>query len=286
MNRTNLNMAQIIDGKALAQGILDDLQKEIAEFSFQPVFCDVLVGEDPVSRSYVNMKAKAAEEIGLKFQPLELPSNTTTESVIDEIKNIQNNPHLAGLIVQLPLPDHLDKHAILDAIEPRLDVDCLGSKNSNAFYEGQSLFIPPTAAAVMAVISSLRLELSKLKIVVVGQGDLVGRPVTYLLKQIGLNPATADESIVDLKQLTSKADVVISATGQPRLITAEMIKEQAVVIDCGTAESRGGIVGDADLESIEAKASVVSPVPGGVGPVTVARLLYNVVQSAKDLKNV
>ena len=247
-------MATIVMGKAIAQKILDELKAEVGKLSFQPVFCDVLVGDDPVSRSYVNTKARAAEQIGLRFDMLQVPQNITTEELIAKLKSIQSNPLLAGLIIQLPLPEHLDKLKILNAIDRSVDVDCLN------------------------------LDLSKLKILVIGQGELVGKPVTSLLLQKGYNVTTADESTTDLKQLTVDADIIISATGQPKLINADLIKLGAILIDCGTAESNGGISGDVDLESVSAKAGVVSPVPGGVGPVTVARLLQNVVSVAKTIK--
>src|SRR3989344_3876804 len=268
-------MATIVKGKEIAQKILDELKAEVGKLSFQPVFCDVLVGDDPVSRSYVNTKARAAEQIGLRFDMLQVPQNITTEELIAKLKSIQSNPLLAGLIIQLPLPEHLDKLKILNAIDRSVDVDCLN---------GIDQLVPPTAGAILTVLETLNLDLSKLKILVIGQGELVGKPVTSLLMQKGYNVTTADESTTDLKQLTVDADIIISATGQPKLINADLIKLGAILIDCGTAESNGGISGDVDLESVSAKAGVVSPVPGGVGPVTVARLLQNVVSVAKTIK--
>ncbi len=275
-------MATIVNGKEIAKVILDELSAQVGKLGFVPLFCDVLVGDDSVARSYVNTKAKAAEAIGLKFQMLEVPADITNEDLIAKIRKIQEDKALSGLIIQLPVPPHLDKNMILSAIDPWVDVDCLNPSNSELFYKGRSQFLPPTAAAIMTVLMSLKIDLSKLNILVIGQGELVGRPVTFLLKELGHQVYTADESTQDLKNLARAADVIISGTGQPKLITADLIKEGAVVIDCGTAESSGSIVGDVDLDSVKAKASFVSPVPGGVGPVTVARLLYNVVLAAKD----
>jgi len=278
-------MATIVQGKNVAKIIVDELAQQVKRLPFQPVFCDVLVGDDPVSLSYVRTKAKAAESIGLKFELLTTPAEISTPELVDKLKQVQQNSSLAGLIIQLPLPAHLDKEKVLEAIDASVDVDCLNPQNNNMFYQGKSQFLPPTAAAIITVLVSLKLNLDKLKILVIGQGELVGRPVTFLLRELGYQVITADESTGDLKKMTSDADVIISGTGQPKLITGDMIKEGAVVIDCGTAESAGSIVGDVDLESVKSKAKFVSPVPGGVGPVTVARLLYNVVLAAKEHKN-
>ncbi len=264
----------LVNGQAIAQKILTELKTEVAELPFRPLFCDVLVGEDAVSRSYVNIKLRRAEEIGLEGRCVALPISATTTEVIAAIQAIQKEKNLAGLIIQLPLPKELDQALILSAIAPQFDVDALTAK---------SQFVPPTAAAVLEVLDSLNLNLATQKILMIGQGDLVGRPVTALLTERGLNVQTADGS-TDLQSIVPNADIIISGTGQPKLITGDLIKQAAVLIDCGTAESGGGIVGDVDLESVRDKASVVSPVPGGVGPITVAKLLSNVVESAKTIR--
>jgi len=274
----------IADGRKIAEQILDGLKQKVTGMSFQPLFCDVLVGDDPVSKSYINTKARAAQQIGIEFQLVQLPQDTTTQAVMAKLKEIQNNPNLSGLIIQLPLPAHLDKSAILNAVNPEVDADCLGDINAKLFYSGRTKLLPPTAAAVMSVLDTLHLNLKQLDFLAVGQGELVGRPVTFLLRKRGFRVTIADTSTGDLKELTIKADVIISATGRAKLITGDMIKPGAVVIDCGTTESSGGIVGDVDLESVLPVAGFVSPVPGGVGPVTVARLLYNVVQAAERLE--
>lgn len=277
-------MVTIVDGRKIAEQILDGLKQEVVHLTFQPLFCDVLIGDDPVSKSYVNIKARSARQIGVEFQLVQLPQNIATQAVVAKLQEIQKNPRLAGLIIQLPLPAGLDKAAIVNAVNPAVDVDCLSEINSKLFYLGQSKLLPPTAAAIMSVLDSLNLNLKQLEILVVGQGELVGRPVTFLLKQRGLRVTVADTTTIDLKKLTIMADVIISGTGRAKLITGDMIKPGAAIIDCGTTESSGGIVGDVDLESILNIAGLVSPVPGGVGPVTVARLLYNVVAVAKELK--
>jgi methylenetetrahydrofolate dehydrogenase (NADP+)/methenyltetrahydrofolate cyclohydrolase len=218
----------------------------------------------------------------LAFRCRDLPSDITTESLVQRIRALNIEPNLAGLIVQLPLPAHIEKQATLDAIDPRIDVDCITQKNSALFYSSNPLFSPPTALAIMEILGSLPFSLKGKSVVVVGQGDLVGRPITHLLRAQGLEVAVADATTSNLAALTQTADILISGTGHPGLITGLMVKEGSVVIDAGTSESTGGIVGDVDFPSVEKVAGFISPVPGGVGPVTVAKLLQNVVSAAKS----
>lgn len=272
----------IIDGRNISAEILEKLKLEVSGLPFVPVFCDVLVGEDRASAQYVGMKALAAERIGIKFRGAEYPSNIPKEQLISEIKNIGKEPNMCGLIVQLPLPAGLPRQEILDAVDPKIDVDCMNSKNLADFYQGNIGFIPPTAAAIMEILERLNVDLTLKQLLVVGQGELVGRPVTFLLKRRGLNVNIADVKTANTAELLKIADVVISATGKAGLITGEKIKPGAIIIDAGTSESNGGIVGDVDLESVKNIAGLVSPVPGGVGPVTVAKLLENVLMVAKS----
>ncbi|MDR3642151.1 MAG: bifunctional 5,10-methylenetetrahydrofolate dehydrogenase/5,10-methenyltetrahydrofolate cyclohydrolase [Candidatus Doudnabacteria bacterium] len=273
---------RIINGKEIASKIYGEVKEEVGKLSFQPVFCDVLVGEDPASRQYVGMKARAAQRLGFKFRSAEFPSTVTTEVLIGEIKSISQEPNMRGLIVQLPLPATLPRREILDAIEPEIDVDCMGSKNLGDFYRGEIRFVPPTAAAIMTILDSLNTDLSLKNFLVVGQGELVGRPAAFLLKRRGFKVNVADVTTKNTAELLKSADVVISAAGKAGLITGSKIRPGAVIIDAGTSESEGGIVGDVDFATIRDIAGAVSPVPGGVGPVTVAQLLANVVLSAQS----
>lgn len=262
----------IINGKQIADRILRDLEQQITQLPFQPVLCDVLVGDDQVSLSYVRIKEKMALSVGLGFRLVQLPHSATTNEVVAAMEEIQQDENLCGLIVQLPLPDSVDRTTVLGAINPRIDVDAIGPQTSN--------LTPPTAAAIVEILDSLNLDLSTKQILVIGQGELVGKPVTELLQARGLAVTTADQSVKDLKQLTQTADVIISGTGQGGLLAGDMVKSGSVIIDAGTSESGAGIVGDVDFASVEPVAGAVSPVPGGVGPVTVAKLLENVVTVA------
>jgi methylenetetrahydrofolate dehydrogenase (NADP+)/methenyltetrahydrofolate cyclohydrolase len=295
----------ILDGKKIRDEILTKVKKEVASLSFTPIFCDVLVGNDPASFQYVQMKKKNAEMVGIEFHSANFPETITTPDLIKEIKILNEMKNMCGIIVQLPLPSHLDRQMILDSIDPALDVDCLGTTRSEKFYQnygGERDLGFPAAVSCMVLLDSLNLDLknphqdgASKKIVVLGQGNLVGKPVVALLKLRGLSPtiitsktparnafSIADAGGENKEELIKEADVIISGMGQGKYITGEMIKEGAVLIDAGTSEDNGSIVGDVDLNSVKDVAGYVSPVPGGVGPVTVAMLLRNVLIVAKN----
>jgi len=277
----------ILYGKQIANSVRASVQQRIAELSFQPALCDIIVGNDPVSLSYVRIKERASLEAGLSFILERLSEDVATEEIIETIKRVQAQSEVCGLIVQLPLPNHVDREKVLESIRPEIDVDCLGSKTSLLFYNDQATLVPPTASAIITIIDAIPEDLSGKRFLVIGQGDLVGKPVTHILKQRGLQVTTADSATENLAEITPHADVIIAGTGQPKLLYGSMIKPGAIVIDAGTAESGGGIVGDVDFESVSQVASFISPVPGGVGPVTVAKLLENVsiVASRKPVVN-
>ncbi len=276
---------QIIDGKKLREDILVKIKNEVSSLPFVPIFCDVLVGDDPASMQYVKMKGNTAVSVGIKFHSANFPAAITTEELIKEIKLLNVIPDMCGIIVQLPLPPHLDKQKVLDAILPHLDVDCLGSVSSEKFYKNENHIGFPTAVACMNILDSINLDLKEKNIVVLGQGTLVGKPITALLKFRGFNPEIVTRSTLNQEEIIKNADVIISGIGQGKYIKGEMIKKGVVLIDAGTSEENtgmGGIVGDVDQDSVRDVASFVSPVPGGVGPVTVAVLLNNVLQVAKS----
>lgn len=272
----------IINGRTIRNEILEQVRLGIKELPFQPVFCDVLVGDDPASEQYVRMKAKNAESVGIHFHNAHFPSTITTDELVAEIHKLNQVPNMCGLIVQLPLPKYLDKDQVLNAIDPSIDVDCLGREASRIFYTQSTDLAFPTALSCMKLLDSLNLDLSDKQITVVGQGQLVGKPVAHLLRVRGLEPAIVIKDTTNKDDIIKNADIVISGTGAGKILTKDKIKQGAVLIDAGTSESNGSIVGDVDLDSVQGFASAVSPVPGGVGPVTVAMLLSNVLQVAKN----
>lgn len=273
---------KIIDGRKIKEEILIDLKSKVEALSFPPIFCDILVGEDAVSASYVRIKGKAAEGVGIKFKTVNLPKEISTEEIVEEIENLNRVPHMCGVIVQLPLPPHIDTQTVLDTILPTLDVDCLGRSASNDFYNNIGILGCPTALACIEIIDSLKIDLSDKQIVVLGQGQLVGRPVTHLLRSRGFTVLTIDSKTSNAEELLKNADLIISGIGKDKFITGKMIKNGAIIIDAGTSEEGGAIYGDVDFESVNGIASFITPTPGGVGPVTVAMLLSNVFLVAKQ----
>jgi len=235
---------QIIDGRFIANKILKRLKTEVKQLRFRPLFCDILVGSDPVSLSFVRIKGKKATEIGLDFRLVGLDADITTAQLITQIEKIESEPNLRGLIVQLPLPGQIDQKKILQSIKKEFDADCLG---------GKSELIGPTASAIIEILDSLNLDLREKEILVIGRGELVGKPVSKILAERGLNVITADRSTGELSDLTSRADVIISGAGYPNLINSTMIKQGVILIDAGTAESEGGIVGDMNIDSLKEK---------------------------------
>jgi len=276
----------IIDGKKIRDRILAQIKKDIISLSFQPIFCDVLVGKNPSSVQYVQMKAETAKSVGIKFIHANFPSSITTNNLIKEIKVLNNTKNMCGIIVQLPLPENIDRRKILNSIDPKLDVDCLGAVASDKFYSGSTAVEFPTALACMTLLNSLNINLQGKKIVVIGRGELVGKPVASLLVSRGFYPDIVGSATVNKEKIIKQADVIISGMGRGKYITGDMVKKGVVLIDAGTSESEGGIIGDADLDSVANVASFVSPVPGGVGPVTVAMLLKNVLTVAQSLAKI
>lgn len=278
--------SQIIDGRKIKDDILAEVKEAVFSLPFSPVFCDILVGNNISSVQYVKMKARIAESVGIKFRTADFKESVTTEELIQEIENLNNVPYMCGIIIQLPLPNHIDKKKVLDAISPSLDVDCLGQINSENFYNNENGISYPTAMACMKILDSLKLDLEKKKIVMLGQGSLVGLPVTHLLRNRGYDVSTINSKTENKEELIKNADVVISAIGQGKFIKCEMVKKGVIIIDAGTSEDNGAVVGDVDLDSVSGVASHVSPTPGGVGPVTVAMLLLNVLSVARrKIKN-
>jgi methylenetetrahydrofolate dehydrogenase (NADP+) / methenyltetrahydrofolate cyclohydrolase len=275
-------MTTIIDCKKIKEDILKEVKDGVLTLPFSPIFCDILVGNNEVSSSYVKIKSKTAMSVEIKFRTAEFKEFITTEELIEEIENLNNVPSMCGIIIQLPLPSHIDKKRVLDAIKPSLDVDCLGQINSENFYRNEGSIGYPTALACVKILDSLNLDLKDKKILILGQGSLVGLPVTHLLKSRGLEVIVVNSKTENSENLIKDADVIISAIGKAKYIKGDMVKEGVVIIDAGTSEDNGSVVGDVDTESVMGFASFLSKTPGGVGPVTVATLLANVLQVAKN----
>ncbi len=272
---------QIIDGKKISEELMEQVKADVFTLPFVPIFSDVLVGADFVSLKYVRMKARMAQAAGIKFQEASFPETITTEDLVEEIKKLNLIPNMCGIIVQLPLMAHIDKQKVLDAIDPQLDVDSLGSVQSQKFYEGDTSLGYPTALACVHILESLGENVKNKNITVLGQGELVGRPTTALLLEKGYTVITLNRDTSNKEEILKNSDVIISGIGEEGYLTRALVKEGVIIIDAGTSESGGTLVGDADYVSLLGLDGYISPVPGGVGPVTVAMLLTNVLKVAK-----
>lgn len=272
----------ILDGKKIAGEILEQLRGEVASLPRRPILVDVVIGDNPVTESYIGIKGRRAEEIGMGFEILRFPEDVAQDALTAAVDEIQKREDICGLLVQLPLPKHLNQDEIIGHVRPEFDVDGLTAENTKGFYAGAPLFMPATAAAVMALVDACDIaDMSGLPTLVVGQGELVGKPVAFLLQQRGADVKVATRRSDDIAVLAPQAKLIITGAGAPGLLTGAMVQDGVCVIDAGTAESDGGIAGDVDFASVAPKAAWITPVPGGVGPVTVAMLLKNAVQAAK-----
>lgn len=274
----------LLDGKKLSQRIFDELGTEVAAMKKKIRLGVVVVGKDPVIEKFVAQKKKAAEEIGIDVRVYPFDAAITTNELRKRIAELVHEPHNTGVIIQLPLPGHINRQYILNAIPPERDVDALSSRGIGSFIVGKSTIMPPVAGAIKALLEEYEIAYQKKHIAILGAGNLVGRPVALWLLQEGVSFSVITEDTDHPEYLLQKADIVISGIGKPHFVKGDMLKDGAVVIDAGTSESSGKLVGDVDPESVAAKASYLTPVPGGVGPVTVAMLLKNLVALAARKK--
>lgn len=276
---------KLINGEAIAKKLLNQVAGRVAKLkakSLQPSLGVVLVGTNPASVTYVNKKREAALKAGINFTLYQLPASITTKALINKIYAIQTNPTLCGLIVQLPLPEPLYTPQVLNAINPQIDVDCLTDVNLGKLIFGKYLLAPPTPSAVFTVLKSLKIKLAGKNVTVVGQGALVGKPLATMLTSAGCSVTTINSRTKNVKQKCLTADILISAVGKKDLIMGNMVKPGAVVIDCGFVKEGKKLFGDVNTKQVLARASYLTPTPGGIGPITVAQLLYNTVLCAED----
>lgn len=292
--------AKIIDGKQIAADIREELKAQVAELKEKgivPGLGVILVGEDPASKSYVSAKEKACENIGIYSDDNRLPADTTQEKLLDLVDRMNRDPKINGILVQLPLPKHIDEAAVLLAIDPAKDVDGFHPMNVGKMMVGEEAFLPCTPHGVVQMLIRSGVETAGAHVVVVGRSNIVGKPVANMLlqKKEGANATVTlcHTRTRDLGFHTRQADIIIAASGWPNTVTADMVKDGAVVIDVGvnrvedeTRERGYRLVGDVDFDAVKEKASMITPVPGGVGPMTITMLLFNTVESAKRANSI
>lgn len=278
----------ILDGKALAATLRSETAQETAQFIQQtgvtPCLAAILVGNDPASQVYVRNKEIACQKAGIKSVLHKLPAETTQEELEALIDKLNADPEISGILCQLPLPKGLNETAILDRISPDKDVDAFHPENVGRILQGRPRFLPCTPAGIMELIRRNNIETKGKNAVILGRSDIVGKPMAALLMQKGVDATVTvcHSRTSNLADVTRAAEILIVAIGKPKFVTADMVGDGAVVIDVGINRTESGLVGDVDFDAVKDKASAITPVPGGVGPLTIAMLLQNTLTAAKQ----
>lgn len=287
--------ATIIDGKAVAAEVKADVAKKVSELKEKgvvPCLAVILVGNNPASVSYVTGKRKALAEAGMADKSMELPESTTEEELLKLIGELNADDAVHGILVQLPLPKHINEEKVTNAIDPKKDVDGFHPVNVGNLVTGGKGFLPCTPHGILVLLKKAGIETNGKRAVVIGRSNIVGKPMTLLLSRRECNATVTmcHTGTKDLASITREADIIVVCTGHPHTLTADMIKEGAAVIDVGVnripdASKKNGfrLVGDADFDTVKEKASFITPVPGGVGPMTIAMLIYNTLESAERM---
>ena len=276
-------MAIRIDGKALAAKVKARTAAGAAKLPRQAGLAVILVGENPASKVYVAGKEKDCAECGIRSFPHKLPAETTQEELLALIEKLNNDPDVDGILCQLPLPEHLDEEAVIHAIRPDKDVDCFHPFNVGRMVIGRPVFLPCTPAGVMEMLREYDIPVRGKRCVVLGRSNIVGKPMGMLLTQADGTVTICHSRTEDLASITRQADILGSAIGKTRFVTADMVKEGAVVIDVAmNRDENGKLCGDVDFAAVEPRASYITPVPGGVGPMPRAMLMENILTAAKN----
>ncbi len=281
--------AQIIDGKALAAKMREQLAEQVSRFreetAIQPHLAAVLVGDDPASAIYVRNKQRACEKTGLASTLHRLPADTSADELLSLVQQLNNDNAIHGILVQLPLPNSIPERTVLDAISPFKDVDALHAENVGLIVQGRPRFLPCTPSGIQYLLQESGVETAGAHVVVIGRSEIVGKPMAIMLMQKadGANATVTvcHSRTADLASIARSADILIAAIGSPRFVTAEMVKPGATVIDVGTNRVENRLVGDVDFEAVREIAGAMTPVPGGVGPMTIAMLLKNTLTAAR-----
>lgn len=279
-------MAQIIDGKRISQEIRAEIAEQTAAFKsergYAPGLAVIIVGEDPASQVYVRNKKRACEEVGFYSESYELPAETTQDKLLELIDKLNRDENIHGILCQLPLPKHLDETAVLLRIKPEKDVDAFHPYNVGKIMIGDYNFLPCTPAGVMALIERSGVEVAGKRCVVIGRSNIVGKPMAMLLLHANGTVTVCHSKTKNLKEICADADILVAGIGRANFVTSDMVKEGAVVIDVGINRlPNGKLCGDVNFSDVEPKASYITPVPGGVGPMTITMLMQNTLTAAR-----
>lgn len=278
-------MAKIIDGKQISLDIKNELKEKVAKYKEQGIeitLAVVKVGNDPASAVYVRNKEKACEYVGINSKTLALPEETTEEELLNVVKKLNEDKNVNGILVQLPLPKHIDESKVLITIDSTKDVDGFHPVNVGKMVIGEDTFLPCTPAGIIEMIKRTDIDIEGKECVVIGRSNIVGKPMAMLMLKENATVTIAHSRTKDLKEVTKRADIIVAAIGKAKFVTADYVKEGAVVIDVGMdRDENGKLCGDVDFESVSKVASAITPVPGGVGPMTVTMLLVNCLRSVE-----
>jgi len=273
-------MATILDGKKIADMRMEILKEEIEESGLYPRLATVIVGSDPASQMYVRMKHRACEKTGIGSVGMELAGNATTEQVLRTVSQLNNDPDINGILIQLPLPEQVDVGRVIPAVSPEKDVDGFHPFNLGLLFSGRPRFSPCTPKGIMTLLSEYNIDIAGTRAVVLGRSIDVGRPMAALLTNADATVTLCHSKTKNLPEEIRRADVLVSAMGKAHYITREMVRPGVVVIDVGINHINGKLVGDVDFEQVQQVASAITPVPGGVGPMTIATLMENTFRAA------
>ncbi len=275
----------IIDGKKVSSTVKEQVKNETAELKAKgitPGLAVILVGDDPASRVYVNNKKKACEYVGFRSEEFALPATTSQKELLDLVEQLNEREDINGILCQLPLPEGLDDNAVIEAISPLKDVDAFHKQNVGRIMIGDYDFLPCTPAGIMEMLHAYDISVDGKNCVVIGRSNIVGKPMAMLLLHENGTVTICHSRTKNLKEITSQADILVAAVGKPKFVTADMVKDGAVVIDVGMdRDENGKLCGDVDFENVKDKCSYITPVPGGVGPMTIATLMKNTLKAAK-----
>lgn len=273
--------ARIIDGKAVARGVEQEVAAELGRLPWRPGLVAVRVGDDPASEIYVRNKARKAEELGFGGGQRVFPATMSEADLLAEVARLNRDDSVDGILVQLPLPKHIDAQKVLDAIDPAKDVDGFHPMNVGRLHLGRPTLAPCTPSGVMRLIDSTGQKIEGKHAVVVGRSDIVGKPQAALLLQRNATVTICHSRTVDISAITRQADILVAAIGKPRFVTADMLKQGSIVIDVGINRVDGKLAGDVDFANAKEVAGWITPVPGGVGPMTIAMLMRNTLTAAQ-----
>ena len=278
-------MATIIDGKELAKNIREGLKEEVKELKnaeINPKLAVIMVGDDKASKVYVKNKSKACEDVGIEYEEYLLPSKTKMEELLELIEKLNNDETIHGILVQSPLPEGLDANEAFKAISPKKDVDGFNPINVGRLSLNQDCFVSCTPYGIIKMLENYNIPIEGANAVIIGRSNIVGKPLAKCLLNKNATVTVCHSKTKNLGEITKQADILIAAIGKAKFVTKDMVKEGATVIDVGINRTETGLMGDTDFEAIKEKASYITPVPGGVGPMTIAMLMTNVIKAAKQ----